>query len=209
MQNHTLRDSLTDIMAWITTQVQSPIAHNACSLLTRENINVTSNEKMSVSRKINVYSLFPKSKRCDGKTLSELHIHYKSLQKRVYNHAGCIQYWKNFTVALKMINVVDKKQTYDSVMTRKENASKECNYISMFLTWWVLMSILCLVMHVLCVYALKLLSDLFWDEVWLFLVKTSWQPCHLHNGHRVIKCAKKGGRDKRSISYFANQSLPV
>jgi len=37
--------------------------------------------------------------------------------------------------------------------------------------WQVLMSILCLVMHVLCVCALKLLSDffwLFWVKIWLF-----------------------------------------
>jgi len=27
-----------------------------------------------------------------GKTLSELHIHYKSLLKRVYNHAECAEY---------------------------------------------------------------------------------------------------------------------
>jgi len=34
--------------------------------------------------------------------------------------------------------------------------------------WRVLMSILCLVMHISCVYALKLLSGFFWDKVWLF-----------------------------------------
>jgi len=40
------------------------------------------------------------------------------------------------------------------------------------------MSILCLVMHVLSsVYAVKLLYDFFnKDTVWLFLVKTGWQP---------------------------------
>jgi len=40
------------------------------------------------------------------------------------------------------------------------------------------MSILCLVVHVLCLYASKLLSVFFWDkdEVWLFSVKTGWQP---------------------------------
>jgi len=28
------------------------------------------------------------------------------------------------------------------------------------------------------IYALlKLLSGFFWDKVWLFLVKTGWQPC--------------------------------
>jgi len=46
----------------------------------------------------------------------------------------------------------------------------------MFLT--ILISILCLVMHVLCVYVLSLLSGFFgvcWDKVWIFLVKTGWQ----------------------------------
>ena len=41
---------------------------------------------------------------------------------------------KKFTFDLKMINVIDKKQIYDSVIVGKENASKEWNYIiSMFL----------------------------------------------------------------------------
>jgi len=55
-----------------------------------------------------------------GKTLSELHIHYKPLLKRVYNHAGCTKYCKYFTVALKMIDVFDKKQTYHNVITGKK-----------------------------------------------------------------------------------------
>jgi len=36
-------------------------------------------------------------------------------------------------------------------------------------------------MHVLCEYALKLVFGFFWlflDKVWLFLVKTGWQPCY-------------------------------
>ena len=61
-----------------------------------------------------------------GKTLSELHIHYESLMKGVYNHAGCTEYCKNFTVALKMINVIGKKKRYDIVISGKENAFKEC-----------------------------------------------------------------------------------
>jgi len=32
---------------------------------------------------------------------------------------------------------------------------------------------------VLCVYSVKLLSGFFGDMVWLFLVKTGWQPCLL------------------------------
>ena len=85
-----------------------------------------------------------------GKTLSELHTNFKSLLKRVYKHAGCRQYWKTFAVALKMINVTDKKQMYDSVIT-----SYRC-------FWRDLMSILCFVMHDICLYALKLLSGFFW-----------------------------------------------
>jgi len=31
--------------------------------------------------------------------------------------AGCKEYCKDFTVALKIIDVIDKKQMYDSVIT--------------------------------------------------------------------------------------------
>jgi len=48
-----------------------------------------------------------------GKTLSELHIHYKYLATRVYYHAGCTENCKYFIAALKMIDVIDKKQTHD------------------------------------------------------------------------------------------------
>jgi len=57
---------------------------------------------------LNTFGLFWKSKKArlnvafsgffqserlgSGKTLSELHIHYKSLLKRVYNHAGRTKY---------------------------------------------------------------------------------------------------------------------
>jgi len=34
---------------------------------------------------------------------------------------------KDFTVALKMFHVFDKKQMYNSVITAKENASKDWN----------------------------------------------------------------------------------
>jgi len=73
-----------------------------------------------------------------GKTfpeLSELHIHYKYLATRVYYHAGCTEYCKNFTAALNMIDVIDEKQMHDSVITGKEYASKDWTcVISMFLT---------------------------------------------------------------------------
>jgi len=59
------------------------------------------------------------------------------------------------------------KTNVHNVITWKENVSKEWNCItSIFLT--SLMSILCLVMHILCVFALKLLFGFFWDKVWLF-----------------------------------------
>jgi len=43
---------------------------------------------------------------------------------RVYGHVGCTEYCKDFTVALKMIDVINKKQMYDGAITGKENASK-------------------------------------------------------------------------------------
>jgi len=94
-----------------------------------------------------------------GKILSELHIHYKPLLKWVYNHAGAQNIWKYFTFALKIIDVIDKKQMHGRVITGKENACKQWNCITVYRCFWrVLMSVLCLVMHVLCVYASKLLS---------------------------------------------------
>jgi len=79
--------------------------------------------------------IFQSERLGSGKTLSELHIRCKSLLKRVYNHVGCTKYWKYFTVSLKLMDVIDKKQMYHNVITWKENVSKECNYItSMFLT---------------------------------------------------------------------------
>jgi len=42
-----------------------------------------------------------------GKTLSELHIHYKSLAMKVYYHAGCTECCKMFTAAVKIIDVID------------------------------------------------------------------------------------------------------
>ena len=44
----------------------------------------------------------PKGLAGPGKTLSELHIHYKSLLMGVYDHTGCKEYCKDFTVALKI-----------------------------------------------------------------------------------------------------------
>jgi len=55
-----------------------------------------------------------------GKILSELRIHHKSLLMRVYDHAGCTEYCKAFTVALKVIDVINRKQMCDSVITGKQ-----------------------------------------------------------------------------------------
>jgi len=107
-----------------------------------------------------------------GKTLSELHIHYKSLATRVYYHAGCTEYCKNFTVALKLTDVVDKKQMHDSVFTRKEYASKYWTYvISMFFLTSFNVYFVCGCACFMCI-CLK-------TAIWLFLVKTGWQPCYV------------------------------
>jgi len=67
--------------------------------------------------------------------LSELDIHYKSLLTRVYDHAGCKEYCKDFTVALKMLDVFNKKQMHVTVMMGKENAFEDWICITlMFLT---------------------------------------------------------------------------
>jgi len=47
---------------------------------------------------------------------------YKCLLTIVYDTAGYKEYCKDFSVALKIFNLV-KKQMYDSVITRKEYAS--------------------------------------------------------------------------------------
>jgi len=61
--------------------------------------------------KICLFLAFFQSKRLSsGKTLSELHIHHKSLLTRVYDHTGYKEYCKEFAVALKIIDVIYKKQ---------------------------------------------------------------------------------------------------
>jgi len=81
-----------------------------------------------------------------------------------------------------MIDVIDKKQIQDSVITVKENTSKD-GIVLYPCFWRVLKSILCLVMHISCVRALKLLSGFseFFGAMsgffWWRQVGT-WQPCH-------------------------------
>jgi len=71
------------------------------------------------------------------------------------------------------------------------------------------MSILCLVMHVLCIYALKLLSGFFsgllWDKVWLILVKTGWQPCQ--KGPALCFVCACGERPKHFVEDMMNLML--
>ena len=57
--------------------------------------------------------------------------HYKYLLTSVwvYGYAGCREYYKDFTASLKTFDVQKMKQMYDRVITRKENASKDWNYI--------------------------------------------------------------------------------
>jgi len=84
--------------------------------------------------------------------MSQLHtfVHYKYLLTGVYDHAGCKEYCKDFSVALQIFDVFNKKQMYDRIITGKENASKNWNCIlPMFLT--SVNIFFCLVMHVLCV----------------------------------------------------------
>jgi len=47
-----------------------------------------------------IWLLFQSQRLGSGRTLSELHIYYKYLVTRVYDHAGCKEYCKYFTVAL-------------------------------------------------------------------------------------------------------------
>jgi len=68
---------------------------------------------------------FQPEKLDSGKTLSDLHTHCQFLLTRVHDHAGCKEFWKGFTVTLKMFDVFNKKQMYDHVITGNENASKD------------------------------------------------------------------------------------
>ena len=72
---------------------------------------------LKIKKSQNNLAYFQSDRLSSHKALSKLHIHYKSLVTRVYYHAGCTEYCKNFTVALKMIDVIDKKQMHDSVIT--------------------------------------------------------------------------------------------
>jgi len=55
-------------------------------------------------------AFFQTKRLSSGKRLSELDIHYKSPLTRVHDHAGYKEYCKDFTVALKIIDVIYKEQ---------------------------------------------------------------------------------------------------
>ena len=105
-------------------------------------------ENQKYQPKSGFFYFFQSEKLGSGKTLSELR--YKSFLTGVYDHAGCKEYCKDFTSALKIFSVFNKKQMYDTVLTGVKNASKNWNCILlMFLTRFVIY--FCLVIHVLCV----------------------------------------------------------
>jgi len=116
-----------------------------------------------------------------GKTLSELHLQCKCLATSVYCHAGCTEYCKKFTVALKMIDVIDKKQMRNSVITGKEYVSRGWTcVISMFLTSFNVYFVCgCACFICMCPKTAIWLFLAFLDKVWHFLVKTGWQPCYV------------------------------
>jgi len=144
-------------------------------------------------KKIWLLAYFQSDRLGSGTTLSKLHIHYKSLATRVYYHAGCAEYCKKFTVALKMIYAIDKKQMHDSVITGKEYASKDWTcVISMFLTSFNVYFV-CSCACFMCI-CIKPAIRIFLDKVWLSLVKTGWQPCCVVSKIRSSKprCATAG-----------------
>ena len=93
---------------------------------------------------------------------------------------GCTEYCKDFTAALKTIDVIDKKQMYDSVITRKEYASEYQNcFIWVFDEFYV-----CFVFsyaYFMCVCP-KTAIWLFWDNLWLFWLKEVSNPAVLYIG---------------------------
>ena len=92
-----------------------------------------------------------------------------------------------------MIDVIGKKQMYDSVVTG-QNASNEWNFISIFLTSfkkhfvvaYACFMCICLQIPISCFFRL------FWDKVWLCLVKTTWQPFSLFPKRTTVTEANAG-----------------
>ena len=117
------------------------------------------------------------------KAMSELHIHCKSLLMRVCDHAGYKENYKDFTVALKCwMYVITKQGTL--VQSRGSKMFLKTGVVLHWCFKQVLISILCLVMRVLYVYALWLLSSLFGTRSNFF-----WWTCRqpwwgIHVGER-------------------------
>ena len=117
--------------------------------------------EMKNARKFCLFQAYFQSDRLgSGKTLPELHIHYKFLATRVYCHAGCTKYCENFTVALKMIYDIDQTKC-TTVYLRGKNMLLNIGLVLYRCYLPVLMSILCVFVHVLIVYTSKLLSAFF------------------------------------------------
>ena len=85
-----------------------------------------------------------------------------------------------------MIDAIDKKEMCYSVITGKENTSKEWNcIIAMVLTSFNVYFVFVYAYFMCSLYAAKLLSGLFWlflGQSLAFLVKIGWQPCSAATG---------------------------
>jgi len=106
------------------------------------------------------FYIFQSERLGSGTTLSEVHIHYKSLLTGLYDHAGCKEYCKDFTLALQIFDVFNKKQMYDSVFPGKGNASKYWSCISSILLLNFKIY-LCLVSSVQFIYASRPSAEYF------------------------------------------------
>ena len=88
-----------------------------------------------------------------------------------------------------MIDVIDKQQIHDSVITGKVYASKDWTcVISLFLTSFNVYCV-CGCARFMCL-CLK-------TAIWLFLVKTGWQPCCVGLEDLILQtevCASQSGR---------------
>jgi len=72
--------------------------------------NQKNKKKPEIKKSQTKFGFFSVERLGSGKGLFELHIIYRSLLTRACDHAGCTEDCKGFTVALKMIDVIDKNQ---------------------------------------------------------------------------------------------------
>jgi len=106
-----------------------------------------------------------------------------------------------------MIDVIDQKQMYDSVIAGKEYASEDWTcVISMFLTSFNVYFVCgCACFMSIC---LKTVIWLFWDKVWLFLVKTGWQPCCVVQQDSILQtgvCTSQSSRTPMLDSSYSTR----